>query len=67
MKTATIPSLRIEPEPRDVAEKVLQESETLSIFVEASIRESVARRQMQVEFLARGPASRRRAPKPGAV
>lgn len=30
MKTATIPLLRIEPELRDVAEKVLPEGETLS-------------------------------------
>lgn len=60
MKTATIPSLRVEPELRDAAESVLQEGETLSSFVEASIRESIARRQMQTEFLARGLASRDR-------
>lgn len=44
MKTAAIPSLRIEPELRDAAERVLQEGETLSSFVEASIRDSIARR-----------------------
>lgn len=65
MKTATIPSLRVEPELRDAAEKVLQEGETLSSFVEASIRESIARRQMQTEFLARGLASRDRARETG--
>lgn len=65
MKTATIPSLRVEPELRDAAESVLQEGETLSSFVEASIRESIARRQMQTEFLARGLASRDRARETG--
>lgn len=65
MKTATIPSLRVEPELREAAEKVLQEGETLSSFVEASIRESIARRQMQTEFLARGLASRDRARETG--
>lgn len=61
MKTATFPSLRVEPELREAAEKVLQDGESLSSFVETSIRESIARRQMQTEFLARGLASRDRA------
>ena len=60
MKTATFPSLRVDPEFRQAAEQVLREGESLSSFVEASIRENIARRQLQAEFLARGLASRDR-------
>lgn len=58
MKTATIPSLRVDPELRTAAEDVLEEGETLSSFVEQSIRDGVQRRQAQREFLARGIKSR---------
>lgn len=61
MKTATLPSLRVAPEFRQAAEAVLKEGESLSSFVEESIRENIARRQLQSEFLARGLASRDRA------
>ena len=58
MKTATFPSLRVTPELRQAAEQILQEGETLSSFVEQSIRESIGRRQVQQEFIARGLSSR---------
>ena len=58
MKTATFPSLRVTPELRQAAEQILQEGETLSSFVEQSIRESIERRQRQQEFIARGLRSR---------
>ena len=58
MKTATIPSLRVTPELRQAAEQILQEGETLSSFVEQSIRESIGRRQTQQEFIERGLRSR---------
>ncbi|HTH61693.1 MAG TPA: YlcI/YnfO family protein [Paraburkholderia sp.] len=58
MKSATFPSIRVEPELRDAAESVLGEGETLSGFVEQSIREGIERRRHQGEFLARGFASR---------
>ena len=58
MKNASFPSLRVTPEFREAAEQVLQEGESLSSFVEASIRENIARRQLQGEFVARGLASR---------
>ena len=54
MKTATFPSLRVNPELRQAAEQILQEGESLSSFVEQSIRESIERRQLQREFIARG-------------
>lgn len=54
MKTATFPPLRVNPELRQAAEQILQEGESLSSFVEQSIRESIERRQLQREFIARG-------------
>ena len=65
MKTATIPSLRVEPELRDAAENVLQNGESLSSFVEQSIRASIERRQTQQAFIARGLASRNDARRTG--
>ena len=58
MKTATIPSLRVEPELRQAAESLLKEGESLSSFVEAALRESIARRRQKNEFIARGLAAR---------
>ena len=65
MKTATLPSLRVDPALREAAEAVLQEGETLSSFVEKSVRAQVERRRQQEAFLARGLASRDRARKQG--
>ncbi len=61
MKTATFPSLRVEPELRDAAESVLQDGETLSGFIEASVRETIERRRARAEFAARGMISREEA------
>jgi hypothetical protein len=58
MKTATIPSIRVEPDFRAEVEAVLTDGETLSEFVEASVRASVERRRIQSEFVARGLRSR---------
>jgi predicted transcriptional regulator len=58
MKTTTIPSIRVEPDFRAEVEAVLAEGETLTQFVEASVRASVERRRMQAEFIARGLRSR---------
>ena len=58
MKTANIPSLRVTPELRKAAESVLTEGESLSSFVEKSIKASIAHRLMREEFISRGLASR---------
>lgn len=58
MKTASIPSVRVEPELRAEVEAMLGEGETLSEFVETSIREKVERRRVHEEFIARGLRSR---------
>lgn len=65
MKTASIPSLRVDPELRRAAESVLQDGESLSSFVELSLRANIARRQAQREFIARGLASRDEARRTG--
>ena len=65
MKTATIPSVRVEPEFRAEVESVLGEGETLSEFVEASVRAGVERRRVQAEFIARGLRSRDEARRTG--
>ncbi len=58
MKTATMPSLRVEPEFRDRAESVLKDGETLSAFMEEAVRKQVEIRKSQAEFIARGLAAR---------
>lgn len=65
MKTASIPSLRVEPALREAAESVLREGETLSSFLETSLRAQVAERQLQQAFIARGLASRDKARRSG--
>ncbi|BCM23861.1 YlcI/YnfO family protein [Methyloradius palustris] len=65
MKTATIPSLRVSPELRHAAENVLQQGETLSSFVEQSLKTNIERRKFQQEFIARGLASSDEAKKTG--
>ena len=54
MKTATFPSIRVEPQLRAAAESVLREGETLTSLMETAVRETVQRRRTQDEFLARG-------------
>jgi hypothetical protein len=58
MKTATIPALRVEPKLREAAESVLASNETLSSFVEESLRANIERRLHSQAFIARGIASR---------
>lgn len=65
MKTASIPSVRVEPEFRAELEAVLGDGETLSEFVEASVRAGVERRRIQAEFVARGLRSREEARRTG--
>lgn len=65
MKTATIPSLRVDPALRKAAEGVLKEGETLSSFVESSVRAQIELRHRREAFIARGIASRDKAHKTG--
>ena len=65
MKSASIPSLRVDPALRAAAESVLQEGETLSAFVESSLRAQIEHRRMTAEFIARGLAAREEARRTG--
>lgn len=57
MKTAIIPQVRVEPELRADLESVLRQGETLSEFVETTVRNAVEYRRTQAEFHARGEAA----------
>jgi len=65
MKTASMPSLRVDPELRHDAESVLREGETLSSFMEQALRSSIQSRRVQKEFIARGLTSRDEAKRTG--
>jgi len=58
MKSATIPPLRVTPDLRKEAEDVLRDGESLSSFVEDSLRRQIEYRKLQSEFIARGLAAR---------
>ena len=57
MKSAVIPQVRVERELRAELEAALREGETLSGFVEESVRNAVAFRRAQTHFHERGQAA----------
>ncbi|MGB5622885.1 MAG: YlcI/YnfO family protein [Gammaproteobacteria bacterium] len=65
MKSATIPPLRVTPDLRNEAESVLREGESLSSFVEDSLRRQIEHRKLHSEFIARGLAARESAKSSG--
>ncbi len=65
MKTAAFPSVRVEPELRDEVQALLEDGETVSQFIEASVRAAVLRRSQHAEFIARGLRSRDEARRSG--
>lgn len=65
MKSSTIPSIRVAPELRAAAESVLETGETLSGFVEHSLRAEIEQRKIQQEFIGRGLSSRDEARRTG--
>jgi hypothetical protein len=65
MKSASLPSLRVDPALRDAAESVLTQGETLSGFIETAVRETIERRRARAEFAARGLMSRDEAQRSG--
>ena len=60
MKTAILPQVRVDPQLRAELEAVLREGESLSEFIEATVRSTVEYRRTQAEFHARGEAAWRR-------
>ena len=57
MKSAVIPQIRVEPELRAELESVLQPGETLTDFVETTVRNAIAFRRVQTAFHARAQAA----------
>lgn len=57
MKTAILPQVRIEPQLRADVESVLREGESLSEFLESTVRKAVEQRRIQAEFEARAEAA----------
>lgn len=57
MKSAVIPQIRVEPELRAELESVLQPGETMTDFVEATVRNAIAFRRVQTAFHARARAA----------
>lgn len=54
MKSAVIPQVRVDAELRAALEAVLRQGETMSEFVEASVRNAVEFRHVQQRFHERG-------------
>ena len=50
MKSAVIPQIRVEPELRAELESVLKQGETLTDFIEATVRSAIAFRRVQMAF-----------------
>ncbi|MBK1690427.1 YlcI/YnfO family protein [Rubrivivax gelatinosus] len=57
MKSAILPPVHVDPQLRADLESVLREGETLSGFVEATVRSAVQHRLAQKELLARADAA----------
>lgn len=57
MKSAVIPQIRVEPELRSELESVLQPGETLTDFIEATVRSAIAYRRVQMAFHERARAA----------
>ncbi len=57
MKTSTLPPVRVDEALRATAESVLHEGESLTSFIEATVRRAVEHRRIQAAFEARAKES----------
>ena len=57
MKSSVIPQIRVEPALRAELESVLHPGETLTDFVEATVRNAIAFRRVQTDFHERAQAA----------
>ena len=53
MKTATLPAVRVSPEVRELIESVLHEGESLSMFIEETVKKQAQWRKEDEAFYAR--------------
>lgn len=52
MRTATLPAVRVSPATRSLIESVLREDETLSMFIEQTLKQQALRRKEDDAFYA---------------
>jgi hypothetical protein len=52
MRTATLPAVRVSPDTRSLIESVLRQDETLSTFIEQTLKEQALRRKEDDAFYA---------------
>ncbi len=57
MKTSTLPPVRVDEAFRATAESVLHEGESLTSFIESTVRRAVEHRRIQAAFEARAKES----------
>jgi hypothetical protein len=57
MKTATLPSIHVALNFRQEMERVFEDGETVSKFVEGAVRREVDKRKCQAKFVRRGIAA----------
>lgn len=67
MKTAILPKVHVQLQLRADFESVLREGETLSDFLEATVRQAVSYRRLQAEFDDRAEAAWARFQQTGAA
>lgn len=60
MRTATLPAVRVSPDTRSLIESVLREDETLSTFIEQTLKQQALRRKEDAAFYARGLTAAKR-------
>jgi hypothetical protein len=60
MRTATLPAVRVSPDTRSFIESVLKEGETLSTFIEESVRKQAQWRKEDDVFHARAALASKR-------
>ena len=61
----TLPPLRVEPELRAEAERLLHDDETLSALMQDALKRELHRRRVEQDFIARGLASAEKARQTG--
>jgi predicted transcriptional regulator len=64
-KASLLPSVRVETDLRRQVEKVMAKDESLSSFIEASVRAEIQEREMRKTFLQRGLRSKAQAERTG--
>jgi hypothetical protein len=60
MRTATLPAVRVSPDTRSLIESVLREGETLSTFIEETVKKHAAWRKEDEAFHARAALASKR-------